>query len=343
MKKIKVIQYGLGAMGAGMVKMMLEKEGFELVGAISASGRNTGADVGEVIGLGAKTGVLISGDAEKVLKSVEADVVLHATCTAIEDTVRETIPVLRAGKNVVTIAEEALFPLSRNKEQFDLLDKTAEENGVTILGTGVNPGFMMDFLPLSMTGIMVNVEKVRIQRVVNYGRYGKSVWDHIGVGKDIKAFNEGVNKGEIILHVGLEQTTAICAAALGWKLDKVTVDSEPTISRTLRKTEFGSVQPGEVGGFKQSAKGWKNGEAVLIQDLIGLIDPDEKEDGIALGNDIWLEGNPSVHVTMGGDFADQGGKGTYARAVNALPQVVAAKPGFKTIMELPPSVCLKNK
>ncbi len=342
-EKIKVIQYGLGAMGVGMVKMLLEKKDIELVGAISASGRNKGLDVGTAIGLDRKLGVLISNDAEKVLNTVKADIVLHATCTTLEDAVRETVPILKSGKNVITIAEEVLYPTGGNKKVFDDLDRIARENNVTILGTGINPGFVMDFLPLSMTGIMINIKRIKMQRVVNYGRYGKSVWEHIGVGKDIEAFNQGCKRGEIVLHVGLEQTVNICAAALGWKLDKITVDKEPIISRIQRDTEFGSVLPGSIGGFKQIAIGWYKEEALITQELIGLINPDEKEDGVALGNNIWLEGDPSIHLFVGGEFADQGGKGTYAHAVNSIPQVIQAKPGFSTVISLPPAICLKSK
>jgi hypothetical protein len=339
-RRYRVIQYGLGAMGAGMLKMMAERRDFEIVTVVSGSGRNLGMDAGEAAGLGRKLGVVVRSAADGVFESVNADIVMHATCSTVEDTLRDVTPVLAAGKNVITIAEELLFPTARNQPLFDKLDTLAKKGGVTILGTGINPGFMMDFLPLSMTGIMLNLQKITIRRVVNYGRYGQSVWQHIGVGRGIEEFERALSTGEVCLHVGLEQTVAITAAALGWELDDFTEEREPIITRIERRTEYGTVLPGQVGGFRQLATGWKSGEALIVQELIGLVNPDEAEDGMAPGNEYWLDGDPSVHLFVGGEFADQGGKGTIAHAVNAIPRVVAAPPGVVTVLDLPPAVCL---
>lgn len=341
-ENIRVIAYGLGAMGSGMVRALSGKANMEIVGAVSGSGRNVGVDLGDAIDLGHKMGVPISANSARVWESLDADVVLHSTCTGIEQTLREAAPIMRSGKNVISIAEEVSFPVKSTESLFAELNKVACDSDVTILGTGINPGFMMDCLPASLSSIMLTVKSIKIRRVVNYGRYGQSVWDHIGVARDVAEFERALESGEVVLHFGLEQTVAGTAKAMGWELDNYTLERIPIISKIARPTTFGTVQPGQVGGFRQLATGWKCGEALVVQELIGLINPDEEEDDVALGNEYWLEGDPSVHFTLDGEFADQGGKGTIARAINAIPAVIAAKPGFVSVLDLPAAACLKD-
>lgn len=340
-KKIRVIQYGLGAMGLGMVSMMLEKEDLEVVAAISASGRNVGLDLGEVLGLDRKVGLTISGQAEEVFKSVEADVVMHATCSTLDVVLEQVAPALKTGKNVITIAEEAVYPVQNNIEIAKQLDELAKANNVSIVGTGINPGFMFDFLPISITGVMRNVSKVRTRRVVNFAKYGLSVWEHIGVGKDLADFEKGVKDGNIVLHVGLHETVALTAKGLNWELTNYNETKEPLISKSKRKTEFGEILPGQTCGFRQVGTGWRNDDIVVVQEIVGIINPNKDEDGLEVGTEIWVEGFPSSYISIGDDIAEQGGVGTFAHAVNTIPQIIESKPGYVTVLDLPPAACLK--
>jgi 4-hydroxy-tetrahydrodipicolinate reductase len=168
-KKIKVIQYGLGAMGSQMVQMMLGKRDLEVVGAISGSGRLAGEDLGKAVGLKKKLGIKVSGNASEVFKTVEADVVLHATTSWMKETFQQTREALETGKNVITIAEEASNPWVKSLEKIAReVDMIAKRNKVTFLGTGVNPGFMMDYLPMALTGVLKEVNKIRIRRVIDW-------------------------------------------------------------------------------------------------------------------------------------------------------------------------------
>lgn len=342
MRRYRVIQYGLGAMGSGMVRMMLHKADVEIVGAISASGRSVGMDLGRAVGMDEQLGVVVSGNPEQVLKEVEADVVLHATSSTMVELFEQIGPALKHGKNVVTIAEEACFPWKRNRVIAEKLDALARESGVTLLGTGVNPGFMMDFLPLSFSGLMQRVRAVRIRRVVDFSRYGLSVWKHIGAGLTPEEFQAGCERGEVVLHVGLPETVELTASALGWELDRVSEARKPLISRSVRVAGGGRIEPGQVTGFEQVACGWRGGQVVIEQCLVGIIGPSVEEDGVEVGTDVWLEGESGAHVHVGGQLAMEGGMATYAHAVNAIPHVVAARPGYLTVVDLPPAVCLRE-
>lgn len=335
MSKIKVIQYGFGAMGSGMIRMALHKKELEVVAGIARRNADEWSK---------KFGIPVSSDAAQVCKDTKADVLLHATASKMEDCVTQLTPVLEAGVNVITIAEEASYPVAYNQEAWDKLDAIAKKNNVSIMGVGINPGFMMDVVPIVMSSATTKVTKVRQERIVDYGRYGRIVWEHIGVGKDKENFDKCVASGEYPLHVGLEQTTKSVAEALGWTIDNYTETKEAIVSRIDRPTEFGTVQAGTVGGFKQLAQGFSNGKLMIEQVLVGLINPDEKEDGYVLGTKTWIEGDPTIEVLITGGLAIDGGKGTYARAVNVIPQFLAMKrPGFLKCTEIPISGCLLDK
>jgi len=340
MAKWKVIQYGLGAMGSQMVKLMLQKkEKFQIVGAIGGSPRKVGMDLGRAIGLDEELGIKVSGDAKKTFNTVDADVVLETTVSELEEAFSRTRGALETGKNVITIAEEAANPGAKSTNIAQEIDEVAKKNNVTFLGTGVNPGFMMDYLPIALTGVLMKVSKIHIRRVVDWSRYGRTPWEHLGTGKSIEHFDEARAKG-MTPHIGLWGSAELVAKALGWTIDDFKETVEAWISKTRRESELGVVEPGTVCGYTQVGRGFQRNEEVITLELIGIVKPSPKEDGVEVGNHISIKGIPSVEVILGGEFAGQGGWATVAHAVNSIPQVIAAPPGLITPLDLPPSACL---
>lgn len=340
--KIKVIVVGIGEMGGQAVEMILEKQNLEIVGAVGHR-RGVGEDLAKMVGLKRDLGIIVSADAEKIFNTVEADVVLHFSGSTIKDTYFQTKGALETGKNVITIAEEACFPWLTGKEVAEEIDKIAREKGVTFVGTGINPGFMFDYFPITVTGALKRVNKIHIVRVVDFSRYGPIVWEHIGVGKHPDSFKDGLDNGDIVLHVGLEQTVNIVAKAMGWDLDDFKELQEGIISKSRRESKYGVVETGTICGFKQIATGFINGKEVIVQDITGLILPNVEEDGVGVGTYIMIDGIPSAKISIEGELAVQGGWGTVARAVNSIPQVISAQPGILTVDQLPPSPCLPGK
>jgi len=340
--KIKVIVVGIGEMGGQAVEMILEKKNLEIVGAVGHR-RGVGEDLAKMVGLQRDLGIIVSADAEKIFNTVEADVVLHFSASTMKDTCFQTKGALETGKNVITIAEEASFPWLTGKEVAEEIDKIAREKGVTFVGTGINPGFMFDYFPITVTGALKRVNKIHIVRVVDFSRYGPIVWEHIGVGKHPDSFKDGLDNGDIVLHVGLEQTVNIVAKAMGWDLDDFKELQEGIISKSRRESKYGVVEPGTICGFKQIGTGFMNGKEVIVQDITGSILPNVEEDGVDVGTYIMIDGIPSVKISIEGELAVQGGWGTVARAVNSIPQVISAQPGILTVDQLPPSPCLPGK
>ncbi len=340
-KKIKVIQYGLGEMGSQMALLMLRKRDLEVVAAISGSGRLAGADLGKAIGLEKEVGIAISGNASEVFNSVDADVVLHATTSWMEEAVNQTKEALEKGKNVVTIAEEALYPwVDRSRKLAEEVDELAKKNGVTFLGTGVNPGFMMDYLPIALTGVLKEVHRIRIRRVIDWSRYGITLFEHICAGQDIEKFNAARDRGEVAFHVGLEESIRLTAERLGWELDEYRETAEVRLSKSTRETQHMVIKPGTVCGYNQVGHGIVKGKEVLTYEMNAIINPNPQEDGTDVGTYISIDGVPGAEITISGEFASQGGWGTVASAVNSIPLAVAARPGLITVAELPPWACL---
>lgn len=341
-KRVRLVQYGLGTMGSLMVRLVANKSGLEYVAGGSASRRYSGFDLGEASGLGKRLGVMVKSSVEETLKGISADVMLHATVSEMKELMREVLPALRAGLNVISLAEELSYPWERNPKLARELDETAKEHGVTVLGTGINPGFMMDLLPLSFTGICGSVRTIRVRRVVDFSVYGQSVMEHIGANLTPEEFDVGLRNGSIVLHVGLPESIQMVAKGLGWRIEELKEHREALVSRTDRLAERIEVKAGRVCGFRQTGEGRGQGNKIELE-VFGIILPDPSEDRVSPGTWIDIEGDPGINVAITGSVSFEGGLTTVAHAVNSVPMVVEARPGLLTTRELPAASCLPDK
>jgi 4-hydroxy-tetrahydrodipicolinate reductase len=330
-KPIRVIQYGVGAMGSNMVRL-LQNRNAVVVGAIDIDPNKIGRDLGDVCGLGRKTGVVVRYPPEDVLNSVEADIVCHATTAFVKDAFDQIVKVIEHGMNVVTITQELFFPLPQHQREARLLDEKAKERGVRVLATGVNPGFIMDVVPVLMSSISWNVTGVRVRRIVDFSPYGPDEMKHIGAFLTADEFQQGADRGEIG-HIGLLQTCAFLDHCLGLGLDDMKQTKEPLITTILRKTSFIEIPPGRVYGFKQNVYGYKAGREMVTLNMVGVLDPRE-DDGFQLGDYCLIEGSPDVQLEVKREVSQKGGLATAANAVNMIPRALAAAPGLITMKDL---------
>lgn len=322
-KKIRVISYGLGPIGSGIARLLAGREDYELVGAVDIDPAKEGRDMGQVIGLDHPMGIRVSKDARRVLKK-KADIVVHSTGSALDQVEPQLTEIIRAKHNVVSTCEELAQPWSHGRvaKRIDIL---ARQNGVTVLGTGINPGFMMDTIPILLTGVCQQVKCVRVRRVVDASKRRLPLQKKIGTGLTADEFKRRA-AGKEIRHVGLAESVSLIARALHWKLEKVEEIIEPVIAQRLVKTEYFDVAPGRVTGVRQLGFGIRNGERVIELDLRMSVDAGDSVD------EVWLEGNPPIHSTIQGVHGDLS---TAAVAANSIRRVVAAAPGLVTMPELP--------
>ena len=331
MDKVKVIMYGIGNMGSGMAKMILDKEGIEIVGAIVGKEFTPGQDLGDYLKIGRKLGVYTSTDPDKTLDTVKADLVILAIDSFVKGVFEPIKKIVSHKMNVITIAEEMSYPSYVAPEMSAEMNKLAKENGVTILGTGVNPGFVLDTLIITLSAACRSVKKVKAARINDLSPFGKTVMVEQGVGSTPEQFKKGVEDGSLYGHVGFEQSIPMIADALGIEIDEIKQTREPIISHVHRETKDVVVEPGMVAGCKQCGYGLKNGEVVISLEHPQQIHPELEN--IDTGDYIWIEGDPNLNLTIKPEVP--GGIGTMALAVNMIPHVLNSKPGLVSMKDLP--------
>jgi len=336
MEKVKVVLYGVGAMGSLIAKFLLEKEGVEIVGAIDIAEDKVGKDLGEILGLGKQLGVAVSNDPDAVFSKVKANIMVHATTSFLKQVYPQIAKAIEHRTNVVSTCEELAYPYIAEPKIAQKLDELAKEHGVTVLGTGINPGFIMDTLAITLTDVCQKVERIKVTRIINAAMRRVPFQKKIGAGLSVKEFMDRIKRKTITGHVGLEQSTSMIASALGWELDEIEVDAvEPVIAKTPVESKVIRVEPGQVAGLRQCSRGIMGGKEVIALDLQAYIGAEEEYDSIS------IEGVPNFHMKIAPCV--HGDVGTVAIIVNSIPRVLKVPPGLVTMKDLPiPSAVLKD-
>lgn len=340
---IRVVQWGLGAMGSGMARLMLDKPGLRLVGAVDARPDLAGRDLGEVLGLGRRLDVPVSGDPATVLHADAdadaVDVVVIATTSWVAQQLPDLRRILQAGINVVSIAEEMAAPEAQHPDIAAELDALARKHGVSIVGVGVNPGFVLDLLVVTLTVGSHEVTRIEASRVNDLSPYGPTVMASQGVGTSPEAFAAGVADGSIVGHVGFPESIALISDALGLGVDRIEQHREPIVSAVRRETPYVVVEPGMVAGCAHTAVAYRGDREVIRLSHPQQVLPELA--GQPTGDYITIHGTPEIRMSTGPEIA--GGVATIGMAVNTIPRIVAATPGLKRIIDLPAPAALMGE
>lgn len=333
MENVKVTIWGFGAMGSGMAKMLLKKKGVEIVGVCDRNAARAGKDMYEVLGVerGDRKPVIINANVEEVITEKCCDVALLCTDSYTEKAFPRLKYCLEKKVNVVSTAEEMAYPKAQQPELTKELDKIAKENGVTILGTGINPGLIMDLLVVVLTGCMTDVEHIEAKRVNSLSPFGHTVMEEQGVGVTVEAFEKGVKDGSLAGHVGFAESVGMIADAIGWKVDKFEQQMKPIVTSIDRKSPHGFAAAGDVAGVNMTGQGYVDGEVKL--DMIHPQQIEPEMEGTHTGDYITIKGTPEVNMSIKPEV--DGGLGTIAMCVNMIPQVINSDPGLKTMIDLP--------
>jgi len=331
MENIKIAIWGFGAMGAGMANMLYKKTGVDIVGVCDLHPQRLGKSVAEVLGLDKWQEVIISGDIEEVLNDEKPDLCLLATDSFTKGAYDKLTLIMEKGINVITTAEEMAYPQAQEPELARSLNEIAKANGVTVLGTGINPGLIMDLLVVCLTGCMETVEHIEAKRVNSLSPFGVTVMEEQGVGITEDQFNKRVAAHEMAGHVGFSESINMIADAIGWKVDKFEQQMKPILTTIDRKSPYGFAAAGNLAGINMTGQGYIDNEV-----KINMIHPQQIEpemEGTHTGDYIKLQGNPPVNMAITPEV--DGGIGTIAMCVNMIPHVINAKPGLKTMIDLP--------
>ena len=333
MRNIRVAVWGFGAMGSGITKVLLEKTGVEITGVCDLHPNRVNKSIFALLGIarGGRADVIVSNDIDTVLREKSADVCIVATDSFTKDVYPKLVKVLSRGINAISTAEEMSFPAAKEPEIAREIDHVAKAHGVTALGTGINPGLMMDLLAICLTGCMTRVDKVTCKRVNSLSPFGPLVMQEQGVGLTQEAFARGVATGELAGHVGFAESIGMISSALGWKIDKFEQQMSAIVTEVDRTSPYGFAACGNVAGVNMTGQGYVDGTV-----KIDMIHPQQIEPelgGTHTGDYITLEGTPPVNMAIQPEV--DGGIGTIAMCVNMIPHVINARAGLKTMIDLP--------
>lgn len=330
-ENVKVIIWGLGAMGSGMAEMLLNKKGVEIT-AVVGRGKKLGTSMYDYLKVekGDRADVLLKSR-DEVITEKAADVVLICTDSYTKDAFDKIKFCLEKKINVVSSAEEMSYPKAQEPELTEKLDRIAIENGVSVLGTGINPGLIMDLLAICLTGCMTDVEYIECKRVNSLSPFGPKVMEEQGVGIEEEVFLEGVKTGELAGHVGFAESIGMISEAIGWDVNKFEQQMKPIVTTVDRKSPYGFAKAGNVAGVNMTGQGYVDGELKI--DMIHPQQIEPEMEGTHTGDYITIKGTPEVNMAIKPEV--DGGLGTIAMCVNMIPHVINAAPGLKTMLDLP--------
>ncbi len=324
MSRLRVVSFGLGPIGCEIARVASERANVEIIGAVDVAPNKVGRPLREVAGAGSD--VVVSDSLEAALAGREADAVLHSTASSLSVVRDQLLDAARRGLNVVSTCEELSYPWRTQPGLARELHEAAVSAGARLLGTGVNPGFVMDAFPLVVTSACQRVDRISVERVVDAGGRRLPLQRKVGAGLSVEEFDELVSRGTV-RHVGLPESAWMIVDAMGWRVDRFDEVIEPVIAEREISTAIGVVHAGGVAGVHQELRALSpDGAERLRMDLRMYVGAESPRDRVR----VW--GVPDLDVCVNGGI--HGDRATAAMVLNSLDALGALEPGLLTMLDL---------
>jgi hypothetical protein len=324
-QRVRIAQFGLGIIGIEAIKLAATKPWAQVVGGIDIDPAKSRHSLGQITGLNFLEKAAVYRDFDAMMRHVQPDVVLHTAGSNADEAFDQIEPMVRSGVSVVSSCEQLLYPQLRQPERSVEMDQLCREFRAAVVGTGVNPGFVMDVLPICLTGVNRSVENIFVQRVVNASTRRMQLQKKIGSGMEPEYFRALFKSGKAG-HAGFRESAALICHCLGWPTDQITEECEPVVADHDIKTEFFSVKTGLTCGLHQVVRAHANGKVPLTMDLKMYLDAADPHDAVR------ITGEPSLDVRLNGGVA--GDQATVAALVNAVPRLLKAGSGLHLMTDL---------
>ncbi len=323
---IRVMHVGLGPIGCAVVRQVAARKGFKIVGGIDIDPQKAGRDVGDVAGLGRSVGAKVSADALAALKAAKPDVAVLCTSSSLKVVASQIETILEARVPIVSTTEELAYPALGNRRIGRRIDELARKAKVAVLGTGVNPGFVMDALPIMLTGVCERVDAIEVDRIQDASIRRLPFQQKIGAGLTSDEFLKKVESGSV-RHVGLTESISMIADAVGWRLDRITDEIKPKIADRHISSQFLTVEEGLVCGIVQDGTGYRDGRPLVRLHMEAYLGAPQSYDAVRIA------GSPPLAMKLAGGV--HGDVATASIVVNSIPKVIAAPPGLRTMRDMP--------
>lgn len=322
--KIKIVVVGLGQIGLETCKLILQKKSFDLLAVVDIDAAKSGKDLGYFLHT-KNLGIPVVNELQTALKEFEPEVTILTSKSHLNEIANDIFVCIEHHSSVISSCEELLFPFEKNKKLAEEIDAKAKEYFVHVLGTGVNPGFVMDTLPTFLTSVCSDVKSVKITRVVDLSKRRKALQQKIGLGLSKNDFQKLV-KEKKLGHVGLLESAQFVAHFLRFDVKEYTEKIEPLIADKNYKTKFFNIPKGSVVGMKHTVVGKSNSEKLVELILQMTANTEEGYD------EIIVKGNPPIKLKIeNGIFGDTA---TVAMIVNVIPNLLHARYGLITMKDI---------
>ncbi|HKY21875.1 MAG TPA: hypothetical protein VJM31_11725 [Vicinamibacterales bacterium] len=323
---IRALLYGLGPIGVMVARQLATRDGFRIVGAVDVDPAKVGRDIADIVGLPRPLRLKVTPDPRKAIKLSRPDVVVLCTSSSMRAVMPQIEGVLKTRVPIVTTTEELSYPVRRNASLAKKIDAMAKKARVAVLSTGVNPGFVMDALPITLTVACERIDSVTVHRIQDARTRRLPFQQKIGAGLSREQFRREVERGSI-RHVGLAESISMIADALGWQLDRITDEVKPKIAATTVSSDFLAVDSGYVSGIIQDGLGYRDGSPVITMHMEAYLGAPESYD------EVRIAGVPNLTLRIPGGVP--GDIATASIVVNSIPKVLSAQPGLQTMKDLP--------
>jgi len=317
---------GLGPIGAAVARQLAARRSFRIVSAVDIDENKSGRDVGDIIDLGRRLRVKVSGDLRKAAKASKPDIAVLCTSSSLKGVMPQLEQLLKLRLPVVSTTEELAYPAARNRRLAKQLDAMARKAKVAVLGTGVNPGFTMDALPIALTSVCEQVNRIEVRRVQDARTRRLPFQQKIGAGLTREQFDQQVAAGSV-RHVGFTESIQMIGDAMGWALTRITDEVRPWIAEEEVCSELLAVDPGYVAGLSQEGVGYVGDEAKILLQLDAYLGAPESFDSVL------IDGSPRIYSKVQGGI--HGDIATASMTVNSIPHVITAAPGLRTMRDMP--------
>jgi 4-hydroxy-tetrahydrodipicolinate reductase len=326
MDSIKVVQVGLGPLGQKIVQYISERKGIKIIGAVELDPMKVGKDLGDLCSVDKQLDVKVTDDIGKVLKICKPDVAILSTVSSIKKLLPQLEDMAKLGINVVSTCEELSYPWKTEPEIAERINQTAKKHGVAVLGTGVNPGFLMDFFPIALTAVCQRVDSIKISRIQDATYRRIPFQKKIGAGLTLDEFERRKREGSL-RHVGLTESMYMIAERMGWKVDSIEDIISPVIAEKEVMMGRTIVLPGMTLGVQQMGRAYGEGkERITLEFRASVGEPGPADT-------IQIRGLPDIVSSIPGGI--NGDVATCAIIINAMRSILEASPGLKTMTDIP--------
>ncbi len=324
LRRTRLVQVGMGPIGIQTAKMAYMRDDIDLVGGIDVNPEIIGKDIGLLFG-NAAIGKNVESDIKKACKKWDPDVAVLTTVSQVSKLELVAIELLNSGLHVVSSSEELLVPKLRTPEIAKNLDRTAKKNGVTMVAAGVNPGFAMDLLPLFVSTLCIEVNKISVYRCLDASFRRGSLQKKVGAGLTVEDFRRGEREGWIG-HKGLQESIRLLAQGLEWKNIEIKETLDPIIAERDFETDFFEIKKGSVAGVHHVGHGKKDDQVLIEHDLKMFVGAEESFDFVQ------ISGTPDLELKFKGGIP--GDIATSATLLNTVSRAIEARPGLLTPLDL---------